>query len=157
MPLEIERKFLVKDDSYKSAATEKLAVAQGYICSTTGRTVRVRIRGEKGFLTIKGATSASGLSRYEWEKEIAVADARDLLKLCETGLIEKIRHLVPVGRHVYEVDEFLGANAGLVVAEIELSTEEECFEKPAWLGEEVTLDRRYHNSMLAREPYTTWK
>ncbi len=155
MPLEIEHKFLVKGE-YKPFAVGSFPVTQGYLSSVSGRTVRVRIKGDKGFLTIKGATHKNGLSRYEWEKEIDVCDARELLQLCEPGIIDKTRHLVPVGKHVYEVDEFHGENQGLVIAELELSSEDESFEKPPWLGEDVSLDHRYHNSMLSKNPFSRW-
>ena len=121
MAQEIERKFLVKDDSFKELAFSFSRIAQGYICSTRGRTVRVRIRDDKGYLTIKGPAGENGLSRYEWEKELPLAEAQELMKLCELGMIDKIRYLVQCGKHVYEVDEFHGDNEGLVVAEIELS------------------------------------
>ena len=127
---------------------------QGYICSDPGRTVRVRVRGDKGFLTIKGQSSEDGLSRYEWEKEIPVSEALELMNLCVSGVIDKTRYLVPYGGHTYEVDVFHGANEGLVLAEIELSDELETFEKPFWLGEEVTGDMRYYNSMLSLHPFS---
>ncbi|WP_455641029.1 CYTH domain-containing protein [Parabacteroides sp.] len=155
MATEIERKFLVKGDFSKEVISSQ-RIVQGYICSQPGRTVRVRIRGEKGFLTIKGPSDDKGLSRYEFEQEIPLADAEQLLKLCEPGAIDKVRHLVPAGVHTWEVDVFHGANEGLVMAEIELSSEDEPFGKPAWLGEEVSGDRRYYNSMLTKAPYTGW-
>lgn len=155
MATEIERKFLVKGDFSKEVISSQ-RIVQGYICSQPGRTVRVRIHGEKGFLTIKGPSDDKGLSRYEFEQEIPLADAEQLLKLCEPGAIDKVRHLVPIGQHVWEVDVFHGANEGLVMAEIELSSEDEPFEKPAWLGEEVSGDRRYYNSMLTKAPYSQW-
>ena len=127
---------------------------QGYICSDPGRTVRVRVRGDKGFLTIKGQSSEDGLSRFEWEKEIPVSEALELMNLCVSGVIDKTRYLVPCGDHTYEVDVFHGANEGLVLAEIELSDELEAFEKPSWLGEEVTGDMRYYNSMLSLHPFS---
>jgi CYTH domain-containing protein len=127
---------------------------QGYICSDPDRTVRVRVRGDKGFLTIKGRGSEDGLSRYEWEKEIPVSEAFELMALCGSGVIDKTRYLVPFGKHTYEVDVFHGANEGLVLAEIELSDEQEAFEKPSWLGEEVTGDVRYYNSMLSLHPFS---
>jgi adenylate cyclase len=117
----------------------------------------VRVKGEKGFLTIKGLGSASGASRYEWEKEIPVEEAHELLELCEAGIIEKTRSLVQAGHHVYEVDEFYGENTGLVLAEIELDYEEEPFIKPNWLGAEVTGKPQYFNSMLAKHPFKDWK
>ena len=157
MAQEIERKFLVKDKSYRQLATSRSRIIQGYICTQRGRTVRVRLRDDKAYLTIKGATDASGMSRYEWEKEIPTVEARELLKLCEPGaLIDKIRYLVPVGRHTYEVDEFFGSNDSLVVAEVELKSEDEEIERPDFLGEEVTGDVRYYNSQLMLHPYSTW-
>lgn len=156
MPQEIERKFLVTDDSYKQLASSHSRIVQGYLCSRKGCTVRVRIRDEKGYLTIKGASDKAGLSRYEWEKEIDLKDALDLMKLCETGIIDKIRYLVPSGKHTFEVDEFFGENEGLVIAEIELSAEKEPFIKLPFIGEEVTGDRRYYNSHLKDNPYCQW-
>ena len=151
MGVEIERKFLVKGD-FRREATGSSRITQGYICSQPGRTVRVRIRGERGYLTIKGATDARGMSRQEFEYEIPVADAERLMALCEPGAIDKERFLVPRGKHTWEVDLFHGANEGLVLAEIELASEEEPFERPDWLGEEVTGDRRYYNSELTKHP-----
>ena len=154
--LEIERKFLVVDDSYKALATSSTHIKQGYICSDRGRTVRVRLRGRQAFLTIKGPSLDEGLSRYEFEKEISTDEAEQLFRLCEPGVIDKIRYLVPVGNHVFEVDEFFGDNLGLVVAEVELSSVDESFEKPAFVGNEVTGDRGYYNSTLTHYPYNTW-
>ena len=154
--LEIERKFLVIDDSYKSAATSSTHIKQGYICSDRGRTVRVRVRGRQAFLTIKGPSLDEGLSRYEFEKEITLDEAEQLFRLCEPGVIDKTRFLVPVGNHIFEVDEFYGDNLGLVVAEVELSAGDEALEKPAFIGNEVTGDRRYYNSTLTRQPFNTW-
>lgn len=155
MPVEIERKFLVQGD-YKSLAVSHSRIRQGYICSSRGRTVRVRLRDDKGYLTIKGPSLNGGLSRYEFEKEISVDEALSLLCLCEPGMVDKIRWLVPVGKHVFEVDEFFGDNEGLVVAEVELAEETEDFERPAFLGMEVTGDRRYYNSSLRANPYKKW-
>lgn len=155
MPQEIERKFLVTGE-YKSQAYAHSRIVQGYISSARGRTVRVRIRDERGFLTIKGASNESGTSRYEWEKEISLCEARELLKLCEPGVIDKTRYLVRSGQHVFEVDEFYGENEGLTVAEVELSSEDEPFVKPAFIGREVTGDIRYYNSQLMKHPFTTW-
>jgi adenylate cyclase len=155
MSQEIERKFLVKGD-FKPFVTKQTRIVQGYLSSVPERTVRVRIKGEKGFLTVKGIGSESGASRYEWEKEISLDEARDLLKICEPGVIDKIRYLVKAGEHTFEVDEFFGDNQGLIMAEVELSSEEEAFEKPAWLGEEVTGYTRYYNSMLMKNPYRQW-
>lgn len=155
MAREIERKFLVAGD-YKPEVIASQRIVQAYLSSTPGRTVRVRIRGDQGFLTIKGKGSASGASRYEWEREIPLAEAEELLALCEPGLIDKTRHLVPCGAHTFEVDEFHGDNEGLVVAEVELQAEDEAFARPHWLGREVTGDARYYNSRLKRLPFRHW-
>ena len=156
MRIETERKFLVKDDSFKAAAAESHRLTQGYICKGSGRTVRVRLWDDKAVLTIKGAGSASGMSRYEWEKEITAEDASDLFLLCQDGIIDKTRYIVPFDGKIFEVDEFHGENSGLVMAEIELASEDENFTKPEWLGAEVTGDRRYYNSMLSLNPYSHW-
>ena len=153
---EIERKFLVRSDDYKSAAQSRTKIAQGYLNSHPDRTVRVRIRNEHGFLTVKGKPNASGLTRFEWEKQIPLAEAEALLQLCEPGIIEKIRYEVSVADHTYEVDRFLGANKGLTVAEIELGYETEAFQKPDWLGKEVTSEVKYHNAELSKNPYQNW-
>ena len=153
MAKEIERKFLVSGE-FRQDSPESYRIMQGYICSDPDRTVRVRVRGDNGFLTIKGRSSEDGLSRYEWEKEIPVSEALELMALCGSGVIDKTRYLVPFGGHTYEVDVFHGANEGLVLAEIELSDEQEAFEKPSWLGEEVTGDVRYYNSMLSLHPFS---
>lgn len=156
MPQEIERKFLVKE-GYKQYAFMHTRITQGYLSSVPERIVRIRINGEKGFITIKGISDLSGISRYEWEKEIPVDEARELLALCEPGIIDKTRYLVLVGKFTFEVDEFYGENEGLVVAEVELASEEDLFDKPEWLGDEVTGDRRYYNSKLARNPFLKWQ
>lgn len=156
MAVEIERKFLVKDDSFKKAANKETRIIQGYLSSVPERTVRVRTKGDKGFLTIKGIGSESGASRYEWEQEISVDDAKALLAICEPGVIDKTRYLVAQGEHTYEVDEFYGENQGLTVAEVELTSEDESFGKPQWLAEEVTGDVKYYNSMLMKKPFTQW-
>jgi len=155
MPQEIERKFLVKSD-FKTQVESSTRVVQGYLSSDPERIVRVRINGERGFITIKGISNYSGLSRYEWEKEIPVNEARELLAICEPGIIDKTRYLVKSGNFTFEVDEFYGENLGLVIAEIELTSEDVKFDRPAWLGEEVTGDRKYYNSKLAKNPYCTW-
>ena len=155
MPIEIERKFLVAGE-FKSRAASVSHIVQGYISSQRGRTVRVRLRDDRGYLTIKGPSDSAGMARYEFEKEITPDEARDLLRLCEPGIIDKNRYLVPVGGHVFEVDEFFGENQGLVVAEVELKSVDEAFERPDFLGREVTGDRRYYNSMLRACPYTAW-
>lgn len=154
MATEIERKFLVTGD-FSADVFSSQHIVQGYICSAKGRTVRVRIRGEKGYLTIKGPSSDNGLSRFEFEREIPLSDAEQLMKLCEQGAIDKVRHLARVGTHVWEIDVFHGANEGLVMAEIELSSEDEPFELPAWAGKEVTGDRRFYNSMLTKHPFSS--
>jgi len=155
MPLEIEGKFLGEGD-YKSLSASHSHIVQGYICSGRGRTVRVRLRDEKGFLTIKGPSLDGGLSRYEFEKEITKDEALSLLHLCEPGIIDKVRWLVPVGNHLYEVDEFFGDNEGLVVAEVELGSVDEAFERAPFLGKEVTGERKYYNSSLRACPYKAW-
>jgi len=155
MAQEIERKFLVKGD-FKKYATKQIRIIQGYISSVPERAVRVRVKDDKGFITIKGIGNESGTSRYEWEKEITVEEATELLKICEPGVIDKMRYEVPQGNFVFEVDEFYGENQGLVVAEIELKSESDKFEKPQWLGEEVTGDVKYYNLMLMKKPYTQW-
>ncbi len=158
MAQEIERKFLICGD-FKSKAYAVSHIRQGYIGTVKGRTVRVRVRDDKAYLTIKGSAGKAGLSRYEFETEIPLADARDLFYLCEPGIIDKHRYLVasPDGRHTWEVDEFHGDNDGLVMAEIELSSEDDVFEKPDFIGEEVTGDRRYYNGHLRAYPYKLWK
>lgn len=155
MAQEIERKFLVKGD-FKNLAVKSTRIIQGYLSSVPERTVRVRVKGDKGFITIKGIGSTSGASRFEWEKEISTTEANELLAICEPGVIDKTRFLVKAGSHTFEVDEFYGENEGLTVAEVELSSEGESFERPEWLGEEVTGDARYYNSMLMKNPYTKW-
>ena len=156
--LEIERKFLVTGP-FKDKAYDATRIQQGYIASGRGRTVRVRVRGNKGYLTIKGPSNLAGLARFEWEKEISVSDAHELMRICEPGIIDKTRYLVksPDGRHVWEVDEFYGENEGLVMAEIELNDENESYSKPDFIGREVTGDRRFYNSHLRQNPYKLWK
>jgi adenylate cyclase len=154
--IEIERKFLVLSEEFKLDSFSQHRISQGYLSSDPARTVRVRVKNNKGFLTIKGSSTESGLSRFEWEKEISVHDADTLLKLCEEGLIDKTRFNVKQGSHIIEVDEFYGKNKGLIIAEIELQFENEPFEKPCWLGREVTSDPRYYNSYLSQHPYTEW-
>ena len=154
--IEIEKKFMVLNDSFKAVAFTQNHIAQGYLSSVPERTVRVRIKGEKGYLTIKGLTNETGMSRFEWEQEIPVDEAKKLLLLCEKGVIDKTRFEVNVGNHIFEVDEFHGENQGLIIAEIELDSETETFEKPNWLGAEVTNDKRYYNSYLSNHPYKNW-
>ncbi len=155
--LEIERKFLVKSDDFKEQVFAKNKIAQGYLSSAPERTVRVRIKGEKAYLTIKGIGQQGGMSRFEWENQIPLDEAVELLKLCEKGKIEKTRYEIKSGNHVYEVDEFYGENEGLIMAEIELNSETEIFEKPEWLGEEVTNDERYYNAYLSKNPFKNWE
>lgn len=157
MALEIERKFLVLNDSYKRESFSHSHILQGYICSERGRTVRVRIRDDRAYITIKGPSLDGGLSRYEFEQEISLDDGRELLKLCEPGIIDKVRWLVKSGDHTFEVDEFFGENAGLVMAEVELKEAMESVKIPDFIGQEVTGDRRYYNSQLRLRPYTTWE
>jgi adenylate cyclase len=156
MPFEIEKKFLVSGDAFKQEAEKSVRITQGYLSSVAERTVRIRIKDDKGYLTIKGKGNESGASRYEWEKEISVTDAQELLNLCEPGVIDKTRFLVKSGAHTFEVDEFYGDNEGLVVAEVELEAEEEAFTKPAWIAEEVTGQNKYYNAMLKSNPYKHW-
>ena len=155
MQIEIERKFLVKDDSYKGQAVESHRIRQGYIAHDSGRSVRVRIRDGRGILTVKGPFIGLG-SRPEWEKELSLQEAEDLFQLCKPGYVDKTRWIIPAGNRSFEVDEFHGENEGLVMAEIELGSEDEAFEKPSWLGQEVTGDKRYYNSYIARNPFKTW-
>ena len=154
--LEIERKFLVVSDAYKRDATSEIRIAQGFLNTDPERTVRVRIKGDQGFLTVKGPSNASGTTRFEWETEISVKEATNLIDLCEDVILEKVRFEVPLGNKLFEVDEFLGENKGLVVAEVELNHEDEVFEKPKWLGEEVTGQPKYYNSQLSKNPFTLW-
>ncbi|MBQ9230301.1 MAG: CYTH domain-containing protein [Prevotella sp.] len=156
MALEIERKFLVLDDSYKQESFSHSHILQGYICSERGRTVRVRIRDDHAFITIKGPSMDGGLSRYEFEQEIPLEDGKQLMRLCEPGIIDKTRWLIRSGAHVFEVDEFLGDNEGLVMAEVELSSVDESARIPSFIGKEVTGDRRYYNSQLRQHPYRYW-
>lgn len=156
MPFEIERKFLVEGDFRKEASLCE-EIMQGYLSSVPERSVRVRVKGDKAYLTVKGKSNEEGLTRYEWEKEISVFEAKELLRLCEPGIIDKIRYYVPFHGHTFEVDEFRGENQGLVMAELELSDESESFDKPEWLGEEVTGDTRYYNASLTKNPYINWK
>ena len=153
---EIERKFFVTTTEFIQESNVQNRIVQGYLNTDPNRTVRVRIKGEKGFLTIKGKGNTSGTTRFEWEKEIPVAEAELLLELCEKGIVDKIRYEVPIGKHTFEVDVFSGENDGLIVAEVELSSENEFFEKPHWLGLDVTGDKRYYNSYLSENPFTTW-
>ena len=173
MNIETERKFLVLNDDYQAQAVKSYRIRQGYLAHDSGRTVRVRIRDDKGFLTIKGPSIIPG-SRPEWEKEISLQEAEDLFALCKPGSVDKTRWIVPAGHaggstgsptvmadpdrpsRFFEVDEFHGENDGLVMAEIELGSPDEPFERPSWLGKEVTDDKRYYNGYLAEHPFKTW-
>jgi len=155
--IEIERKFLVNSNNYRTEASSVITITQGYLNSDPERSVRIRLTNQTGFLTVKGKSNTSGLSRFEWEKELSKTEAEALLKLCENTIISKTRYNVPVGAHVFEVDEFLGDNSGLVVAEVELGSEDESFSKPDWLGEEVTGITKYYNSSLSTTPVCNWK
>lgn len=155
MGQEIERKYLITGE-FKSKAIKSLQIKQGYLSSIPERTVRVRIQDNQGFLTIKGSNKKNSISRFEWEKEITKEEANELIQLCEVGIIDKIRYIVPFGDKIIEVDEFYGENKGLILAEIELDDENENIEKPNWLGKEVTADPRYYNSMLMKNPYKNW-
>lgn len=155
--IEIERKFLVTSNAFKAEAFKSTRIIQGYLNSNKERAVRVRLKGEQGYLTIKGASSENGLSRFEWEKEIPQKEAQELLNLCEPGVIDKIRYEIKLGNHVFEVDEFFGDNEGLIIAEVELNDENETFTVPIWLGKEVSGQNKYYNSQLSNQPYNTWR
>jgi CYTH domain-containing protein len=153
---EIERKFLVKNDTYKAQASCHKRITQGYLNFHPERTVRVRIMGDQSFLTIKGKSNKTGTTRFEWEKEIPLFEAQRLLELCEKPIIDKIRYNVPVANHVFEVDVFTADNEGLVIAEVELNREKQPFTSPNWLGKEVTGEAKYYNSQLSKKPYKQW-
>jgi len=155
--IEIERKFLVVSDAYKSEAFRTTKIIQGFLNTDPERTVRVRLQGENGVLTIKGKSSSDGLIRFEWETEISKTDAEHLLKLCEPGIIDKIRYEIKVENHIFEVDEFFEDNQGLVIAELELNSVDETFKRPNWLGEEITGNAKYYNAQLSKTPYKSWK
>ncbi len=156
MSIEIERKFLVKSLDFKKESFEKKYIKQGYLNSNKKRTVRVRISDDTAFITIKGKSNSAGTTRFEWEKKIPISEAKELLLLCEPNLIEKQRYLVKKGTHTFEVDAFLGDNLGLIVAEIELDSESEKFEKPSWLSKEVTGELKYYNSCISKHPFKDW-
>ena len=154
---EIERKFLVLSEAFKTEAFKKTKIIQGFLNTHKERTVRIRVQEDEAFITIKGLSNKNGTTRLEWEKEIPVPEAETLLKLCEPNLIEKMRYEVKAGKHTFEVDEFYGENEGLIIAEIELTSENEAFTKPDWIGKEVTGDVRYYNSLLSKTPYKNWR
>lgn len=156
MSLEIERKFLVLNDDFKKDAYRKKRIQQGYLNADKNRTVRVRIADDKAFITIKGKSNNAGTTRYEWEKEIDKNEAEQLLLLCEPSIIDKTRFLVKNEQHTFEIDEFYGDNIGLIVAEIELNSENESFKKPIWLGKEVTGKIEYYNSSISKNPFKNW-
>lgn len=153
MGVEIERKFLTKNDNWRHSATSSCRMKQGYL-NEIGNTIRIRLAGDRAFLTIKGKTK--GISRLEFEYEVPVSDAEQLFTLCQTPSVEKIRHKVPFEGHIFEVDEFLGQNEGLTVAEVELNSENEDVSLPEWIGEDVTADKRYRNTHLAKKPFKQW-
>ncbi len=154
--IEIERKFLVTSDAFKNEAQKNYRIVQGFLNTDPERTVRVRIKGDQAFLTVKGMGNTTGTSRFEWEKEIELADAEKLMPLCEKGVIEKVRYEIKSGNHIIEVDIFSGENNGLIIAEIELNDENESFFIPNWFGEEVTGDSKYYNSQLSQKPFILW-
>lgn len=156
MGYEIERKFLVAGD-FKLVATRYYKIIQGYLSTVPERSVRVRIIGDQAWLNVKGIGNSTGTTRFEWETEISVKDAAELIKICEPGVIEKFRYVVPFKNHTFEVDEFVGDNSGLIIAEIELGSEDESYEKPPWLGREVTGESKYYNAMLMKNPYIRWE
>lgn len=153
---EIERKFLVVSEDFKKESFKQTRIIQGFLNTDAERTVRVRLKGDQGFITVKGKSTNDGLKRFEWEKEISKTDAEALLELCEEGVIDKMRYEIKQDKHVFEVDEFFGNNKGLIVAEIELNHENEHFQSPFWLGKEVTGDVKYYNSQLSLTPYKMW-
>ncbi|MEN8856666.1 MAG: CYTH domain-containing protein [Flavobacteriaceae bacterium] len=156
MNLEIERKFLITNTNFKKESYQKKYIQQGFLNSDKNRVVRVRIIEEKAYLTIKGVSDKSGTSRFEWEKEISVQEAKALMNLCEKGVIEKYRYFHKLDNHIFEIDEFLGDNEGLIIAEVELKNKNEVFIKPSYLGKEVTGDEKYYNSNLSKIPFKDW-
>jgi len=154
--IEIERKFLVTSEAFKELAFKKTRIVQGFLNTDPERTVRVRIKGSEGFITVKGIGNETGTSRFEWEKQITVEEAEALLKICEPGKIDKIRHEVKAANHIFEVDEFFDANEGLIIAEVELSEEKETVTIPNWIGKEVTGETKYYNSQLSKNPFKNW-
>ena len=154
--LEIERKFLLRNDDFKQESFKKERIIQGFLSSVPERTVRVRLIANVGFITVKGIGNESGTTRFEWEREISKQEAEKLLEICEAGIIDKERYFVKAGEHIFEIDEFELDNKGLVMAEVELKNEEDSFEKPSWLGEEVTGQIKYYNSSLVKNPFQNW-
>ena len=156
MNVEIERKFLVKNKDFKNLSYKEEVFKQGYLNSDNTRNVRIRVTNDKAFLTIKGASNASGTTRFEWEKEINRQEAEQLLLLCEPTIIEKKRYYIKNDDLIFEVDEFYADNQGLILAEIELNSEHQKFKKPDWLGKEVTGNKEYYNSYLSKNPFKSW-
>ena len=156
MAIEIERKFLVTSNDFMAQAVRSYTIKQGFLNRDPERTVRIRLKEDEGILTIKGKSSESGLSRFEWETSLKKEDAESLLLRCEKGIIDKKRYEIRFGKHIYEVDMFYGDNEGLIIAEVELKTKNELFEKPSWLGDEVTGDIKYYNSQLSKKPFKSW-
>ncbi|WP_303316958.1 CYTH domain-containing protein [Flavivirga abyssicola] len=154
--IEIERKFLVASNGYRDEAFKHTRITQGFLNTHKARTVRVRLKGDIGYITVKGESTQNGLSRFEWEKEISKTEAESLLNICESGVIDKIRYEVKIKNHIFEIDEFFGDNEGLVIAEVELCNEDDIFDRPQWIGEEVTGQIKYYNSQLSKHPYKTW-
>ena len=154
--IEIERKFLVRSERFKNYSDKEERIVQGFLNTNPGRTVRIRIKGNKGYITVKGKSNETGLSRFEWEKEISVAEADSLLKIAEPGIIENLRYEVKSEKHTFEIDVFAGDNTGLIIAEVELQSEDEVFNKPDWLGAEVTGIAKYYNSQLSKNPFKLW-
>ena len=157
MSVEIERKFLVKNNDFKNECHAQKNIKQGYLNSDKNRTVRIRISDESAFITIKGKSNSAGTTRFEWEKEIKKQDAENLLLICESSIIDKTRYLITVGNHTFEVDEFYGDNKGLIIAEVELNSENESFTKPNWLDKEVTGKVKYYNSSISKHPFKDWQ
>ena len=157
MHTEIERKFLVLNTNFIQESFKNYTIKQGFLSTNKKRTVRIRIISNKGFITIKGISNQSGTTRFEWEKEISVLEAKQLLKLCKKPIINKIRYFVKKEKHIFEIDIFKGKNKGLILAEIELEHENQSFIKPKWLGKEVTGNIKYYNSVLSKNPFKKWK
>ena len=154
--IEIERKFLVNSEDFKKQSSPPIRIVQGFLNTHPKRTVRVRLKGDKGYLTVKGKSSENGTTRFEWETEISKEEASELLKLCEKGMIDKMRYEVNYKNHNFEIDVFSGDNQGLILVEVELDDENETFDKPDWLGEEVTGNSKYYNSQLSKNPFKAW-
>jgi CYTH domain-containing protein len=153
---EIERKFLVRSNDFIKESHKKYRIVQGFLNTHKERTVRVRLKGDQGYITVKGQSNDTGTTRFEWEREISKEEAENLLLLCEPGVIDKLRYEVVVEDHLFEIDVFSGDNLGLIVAEVELKSESESYPKPQWLSTEVTGEIKYYNAMLSKHPYQKW-